>query len=133
MSESAARAVVGQNILVVEDDPQVCELLADMLRADGFKVVCVQRDEAAYSALERLPAFACMIVDVNLGAGTTGYDVARFARRLAPALPVIFVSGQSSPDSFAVNSVPGSLFLEKPFTTHDLLDRVRMLVGDNDD
>jgi DNA-binding response OmpR family regulator len=74
-----------------------------------------------------------MIVDVNLGAGTTGYDVARFARRITAALPVIFVSGQSSPDSFAANSVPGSLFLSKPFTAAELMERVRMLIGDNDD
>jgi DNA-binding response OmpR family regulator len=74
-----------------------------------------------------------MVVDVNLGAGTTGYDVARFARRIDPELAVIFVSGQTSRASFEANGVPGSLFLEKPFTVQDVLVRLRKLVGDNDD
>jgi hypothetical protein len=35
--------------------------------------------------------------------------------------------------SFEANGVPGSLFLAKPFTTDELLEQVRKLVGDNDD
>jgi DNA-binding response OmpR family regulator len=123
----------GCRILVVEDEPDVCELLSDLLRFDDFEPDCVLNDKDAYQALRESPGFACMIVDVNLGAGTTGYDVARFARRIDAGLPVIFVSGQTTPQSFAANSVAGSLFLPKPFTAAELMERVRKLVGDNDD
>ena len=133
MSETAPSLDTGRNVLVVEDEPHVCELLADLLRDAGYEPVCVQHDEPAFAALHRGVSFACMIVDVNLGVGTTGYDVARFARRLSPALPIIYVSGQTSPESFRANSVPGSLFLPKPFTAAELMDRVRILIGDNDD
>ncbi|MDB5446918.1 MAG: CheY-like receiver [Phenylobacterium sp.] len=132
MSQLSLSAESDPRVLVVEDEPHICELLSDMLRADGFLPECVQRDEEAYAALHRSGAFACMIVDVNLGTGTTGYDVARFARRIDPQLPVIFVSGQTSPASFRAHSVPGSLFLAKPFTAGELMERVRVLVGDND-
>ena len=120
-------------MLIVEDEPEVCELLSDMVSDDGFEPVCVQNDEEAYAALRERTDFACMIVDVNLGKGGTGYDVARFARRLARRLPVIYVSGQSNEDSHRANGVPGSLFVPKPFTAEELLERIRMLVGDNDD
>lgn len=73
-----------------------------------------------------------MVVDVNLRSGTTGCDVARFARQIDRALPVIYVSGQTSEASFRANGVAGSLFLPKPFTPAELMDRVRKLVGDND-
>ena len=133
MSEAALNPSRDSRVLVVEDESQICELLTDMLEVDGFRAHCVQTDRGAYDALQHDRTYACMIVDVNLGSGTTGYDVARFARQIDPALPVIFVSGQTSPSSFQANGVPGSLFLAKPFTAAELLERVRMLVGDNDD
>lgn len=133
MSEAALDPNSLQRVLVVEDEPRICELLSDMLEADGFHPHCVQSDRGAYEALQHDRNFACMIVDVNLGSGTTGYDVARFARQIDRSLPVIYVSGQTSPESFKANGVAGSLFLAKPFTSDELLEQVRKLVGDNDD
>lgn len=120
-------------VLVVEDEPAICDLLVEALEEHGFAARCVQKDQQAFEVLRSGGAFACMIVDVNLGAGTTGYDVARFARTIQPGLPVIYVSGQSSEESFRQNGVTGSLFVPKPFTADDLMERVQMLVGDNDD
>ncbi|HEY8618158.1 response regulator transcription factor [Phenylobacterium sp.] len=122
-----------RTVLVVEDEAQICALITDYVEAEGFATRCVQTDQDAYRALEHDGAYACMIIDVNLGTGTTGYDVARFARQIDGALPIIFVSGQTSPESFHKNGVPGSLFLPKPFSSDELLARLNMLVGDNDD
>lgn len=133
MSEAQRDLSAFRRVLVVEDEAPICELLADMLEADGFASHCVQTDRGAYDALQHDRNFACMIVDVNLGSGTTGYDVARFARRIDPGLPVIFVSGQTSQDSFRANGVAGSLFLAKPFSRGELLEQIHKLVGDNDD
>jgi DNA-binding response OmpR family regulator len=133
MSEAARDPNSLRRVLVVEDEPGICELLSDMLAADGFDAHCVQTDRGAYDALQHDRGFACMVVDVNLGSGTTGYDVARFARQIDRALPVIYVSGQTSPDSFQAHGVAGSLFVPKPFTAAELLEQVRKLVGDNDD
>ncbi len=133
MSELAPNPGYKARVLVVEDEPSVCALLSDVLEDDGLTPCCVQSDRQAFEALRRGEAFTCMIVDVNLGSGMTGYDVARFARQLDPQLPVIYVSGQTSEDSFRANGVSGSLFLPKPFTPHELLERVRMFAGDNDD
>lgn len=121
-------------VLIVEDEPAMCELLSDIVGDEGFDTHCVLSDRAAYAALRGVmrEECACMIVDVNLGSGTTGYDVARFARRLRPQLPVIYVSGQTTEVSFLTNGVPGSAFVPKPFTPDELMERVRMLVGDND-
>src|SRR3954468_16631586 len=116
MSELARDPSAARRVLVVEDEPHICELLSDLLQGDGLDAHCVQTDRGAYEALQHDRSFACMIVDVNLRTGTTGYDVARYARRIDPSLPVIYVSGQTSQDSFKANGVPGSLFLEKPFT-----------------
>jgi DNA-binding response OmpR family regulator len=133
MSQAYQHLDATQFVLIVEDEPEICELLSDMLAEGGFRSVCVQSDRGAYEALEHGRAFACLIVDVNLGAGTTGYDVARFARRADPEFAIIYVSGQISQASVQANGVPGGLFLAKPFTADELLDQLRKLVGDNDD
>jgi FixJ family two-component response regulator len=72
-----------------------------------------------------LPTFAAVILDVNLGSGTTGFDVARFARQVVPDLPVIYVSGDADRVSFETFGVPGSEFLEKPFAPEDMLRIIR--------
>ena len=133
MSEIAHKPQPASAILVVEDERRICELLSEVLEAEGYAVHCVQTDLRAYEALRAGRAFRCMIVDVNLGTDTTGYDVARFARSIDPALPVIYVSGQTSQASLRANGVTGSLFVPKPFTAAELMERVHMLVGDNDD
>lgn len=133
MPETAPDPTLARRMLVVEDEPAMCDLLADIVEGEGFSTRCVRTDVQAYDTIHREAAFACMIVDVNLGRGGTGYDVARYARRIEPALPVIYVSGQTNPESFRLHGVPGSLFLAKPFTPQELLEQVRRLVGDNDD
>lgn len=132
MSEAAPQPSTARRVLVVEDERALCELLSEMIEDDGFEPVCVHTDKQAYQALRRDSDFACMVVDVNLGKGTTGYDVARYARGIAPQVAVIYVSGQTSEASFRANGVAGALFLPKPFTPAELLERLRMLVGDND-
>ncbi|HEY9217935.1 MAG TPA: response regulator [Phenylobacterium sp.] len=132
MISTARSNAAGATVLIVEDEPEICALLTDTMEAEGFQTKCVPSDSEAYVAIQHNAAYACMIVDVNLGTGTTGYDVARFARQIDAALPVIYVSGQTSPESFMKNGVPGSLFVEKPFSPAELMEQVHKLVGDND-
>lgn len=132
MSEAAPHAISRSPVLVVEDEHHICALISDILESEGFAPCCVQSDREAYEELRRGERFACMLVDVNLRSGHTGYDVARFARRIDPALPVIYVSGESSQASFRANSVPGSLFVAKPFNARELMGELKKLVGDND-
>jgi len=109
-------------MLIVEDDPAVGQVIEDILRDAGVSPVRVQTDTAAYSALSIKPTFKAIIVDINLGKGTTGFDVARFARQKAPEITVVYVSGQSSKDMFRAFGVPESRFVQKPFGRDDLLD-----------
>ena len=132
MSEPAPRPSSLSRVLVVEDEREICELLSDIVAEQGLEPDCVRNDRDAYAALRARPRYACMIVDVNLGSGTTGYDVARFARAIRPQLPVIYVSGQTSEASYRANGVPGSLFVPKPFTADEILQRIHKLTGDND-
>src|SRR5436190_23216506 len=98
MAATSVKADPGRRVLVVEDDHSICELIDELLETIGLDTICVASDRAAYEMLSAAPQLTALLVDVNLGAGTTGFDVARFARQSIPDLPVIYVSGQASTD-----------------------------------
>jgi DNA-binding response OmpR family regulator len=108
-------------VLVVEDEAEVCELIQQQLGHEGYEVVCAISDDAAYDTLQReARSFSALIVDINLGKGTTGFDVARRARRLNPVVPVIYVTG-GDPLSVEQHGVEGAALVLKPFDRQDLL------------
>ena len=110
--------------LVADDHEDVCELISEGLRERGVAVECVHDDTSAYRRIAALPTLDAIILDVHLGRGTTGYDVARFARQVIPDVTVVYVSGEVDSTSFKAFGVPSSEFVEKPFTPDDIGDLV---------
>lgn len=96
----------------------------DALVPAMVELTCVTSDDAAYRTLAESRAFDVVLVDVNLGRGTTGYDVARRARAIHPDMPVIYISGQIDQKSVDNHGVAGSVYLRKPFTSEQLLEAV---------
>ena len=114
-------------VLLVEDEAEVAELIADALQDMGLNVTTALTDEAAYAALERAARdFSVLVADINLGVGTTGFDVARRARQLNDRLKVVYITGQAARlDRFGVEQ--GVMF-PKPFNATELAARVRDLL-----
>jgi len=128
MAAVAANPDTGRRVLLVEDDPAICGVISDLLNEIGLQTICVHTDRQAYDMLPTLPAFSAVLVDVNLGPGTTGFDVARFARRLNASLPVVYLSG--SPEEWATwFGVDNAAFHAKPVTDAELIDTVARLTG----
>lgn len=120
MAAIAVRSSPAPRVLVVEDEHEICDLIADMLEDERIEVQCAQSDRVAYLALGVRHGFAALLMDINLGQGPTGFDVARFARQIDSEVPVVFFSGQASEASFKAFGVPNSSFLAKPLTAGDL-------------
>jgi DNA-binding response OmpR family regulator len=118
-------------VLVVEDDRAICDLITDILAEAGITTRCAYTDREAYDTLAAPAAFDALILDINLGRGTTCYDIARAARRTAPGLPVIYVSGEADAEGVANFGVPGSLFVSKPFDPKALLAALRARLPGN--
>ena len=119
MTDDTGTAPTGVGVLVVEDETDVCAVIHGCLESEGHRVVCVNNDAAAYRELAAGP-FDALIVDINLGRGTTGFDVARQARRLHSDIAVVYVTGLS-PESVALHGVRGAVLVQKPFDREDLL------------
>jgi DNA-binding response OmpR family regulator len=133
MAATAVKPGMLRRVLIVEDDHSICELLSDILDAEGFLPVCVATDREAYSILPTVPAFTAMLVDINLGTGTTGFDVARFARQVIPSIAVIYVTGQATEESFRSFGVSESKLVLKPFTADEMLAVIHDRLPANDD
>lgn len=115
-------------VLIVEDEPLIGMSLRDCLERAGIETVWVQTDRAAYVALNgRGRGFEAAIMDVDLGHGTTGFDVARYARRRQPEIGIVFSSG-SPPDWVPAYGVPDAVVLPKPCTELALLDALSRAV-----
>lgn len=121
--------LAGARVLLVEDEPLIGMSLAEALGDAGAEVTLADTDRAAYAALdESAYTLALLIADINLREGTTGYDVSRFARRLNPGLPVIYLSG-GSPESVMTFGVPSAEFVSKPIVEEQLLEAIQRVLG----
>jgi CheY-like chemotaxis protein len=112
-------------VLVVEDEPRVRELIRLVLVRAGHQVVAVAGPRAALEALNRQPAISLLLVDVVLPE-MDGYDLVAEARKIAPRIHVVFVSG-FAPDPARHPSGDG--FLAKPFTVESLAAMVEEALG----
>lgn len=119
-------------VLIVEDNLAIGRGLKAALEEAGAWVVWAQTDQAAYTVLEAgLDVFDILLLDVDLGVGTTGFDIARFARGRRPDIGIIFSSG-SPPDWLSSFGVPNALFVPKPTTQNDLLAAIALINGDRE-
>lgn len=115
-------------VLLVEDEADVRELIEDAFGERGLDVVSAVNDADAYQRLEEdAKRFAVLVADINLGAGTTGFDVARRARRLNRDLKVIYITGHAA--HLGRFGVEGAMMFPKPFNPEELAQRVAELVG----
>ena len=106
------------NILVVDDDPEVREILAETLVEFGYGVAQAGSGEEALPLLDARPDIGMLISDIRMP-GMSGLELAAEARARNARLRVILISGYFLPQPIAVR------FLKKPFHMHELASAVR--------
>jgi DNA-binding response OmpR family regulator len=116
-------------VLVVEDDPDIRDLIVAVLTDRGFEVRAAADQRDAQRVLDREASrIALLVADVHLSSSATGFDVARRARRLNPRMEVIYVTGRGL-DAGKFGAA-GGVFLPKPFNIEDLGDMAEALTRD---
>lgn len=114
-----------ETILVAEDSDPVRKTTVDTLRAQGF-VVLEARDgiEALHLVKETPDLIDLLLTDLQMPR-MNGRELAQQAHELSPQLKVLYMSGHAN-NYFNEQSEadPVSPFLEKPFTTSQLLDTI---------
>jgi signal transduction histidine kinase/CheY-like chemotaxis protein len=116
-------------ILVVDDEPDLRALLAEMLEGLGFSVVQAPDAAAALDVLSASGRIDLLISDIGLRGSMDGRCLVDAARAMRPGLPVLFITGLSAgSDAARVVTGPRVDLLRKPFSFSALEDRVERLL-----
>jgi DNA-binding response OmpR family regulator len=114
-------------ILVVEDDPTLCEVIARTLR-DAGHAVDVAADGNKADAMLALDPYDAVVLDLNLP-GMDGLEVLSRARRRGVAAPVLVITARDTLDDRIRGLDAGSDdYLVKPFDLRELEARLRALL-----
>jgi DNA-binding response OmpR family regulator len=121
--------VASIKILVVEDDKNISRVLDETLTDGGFAVVVADTGDEAIALLNAQGAdYSALITDINMPGEFSGWDVARHAREINDALPVVYMSGASA-HHWAAQGVPNSQIMPKPFAIAQVVTAVSQLIN----
>jgi DNA-binding NtrC family response regulator len=108
-----------QNILVVDDDPEMRALLLDVLRNDGYDVAEAKDGTEAVLAL-RARRFDLILMDKNMP-GPSGLDLLPGFRRVCPDSQIIMMTAFGDVPSYIEAVEKGAVeYLFKPFRMEEL-------------
>jgi DNA-binding response OmpR family regulator/two-component sensor histidine kinase len=111
-----------ETILIVDDDPDVREIMSSVLSDLGYQVKEAGSGEVALDILRSHPP-NLMVLDFGMP-GSNGAEVATTARQINEDLRILFVSGYS--DTSAIeNAVGNAALLRKPFRPVEFAAAVR--------
>ncbi|MCU0897001.1 MAG: response regulator transcription factor [Burkholderiales bacterium] len=114
-------------ILVVEDDPTLCDVIARTLRDAGHAVDVATEGNKA-DAMLALDPYDAVVLDLNLP-GMDGLEVLSRARRRGVAAPVLVITARDTLDDRIRGLDAGSDdYLVKPFDLRELEARLRALL-----
>ncbi|GAO40978.1 putative two-component hybrid sensor and regulator [Sphingomonas changbaiensis NBRC 104936] len=119
----------GEVVLVIDDEPTIRMLIAEVLAESGYAVIEAPDGPAGLRVLESNAKIDLLITDVGLPGGMNGRQVADAARVHRPDLKVLFITG------FAENALIGRGRLErgmhvltKPFQMDVIASRIREII-----
>jgi signal transduction histidine kinase/ActR/RegA family two-component response regulator len=122
----------GEIILVVEDEPDILDLIRAMLEKSGYRVLTASTPSQALDlARNHGGSVDLMITDIILPE-MNGRDLNRHLASIFPNLKVLFMSGYTA-DVIAHHGVleEGVQFIQKPFAMKDLVLKVKEVLALN--
>jgi CheY-like chemotaxis protein len=103
-------------LMIVDDSIVIRQFLSTSLGSQGFQVETADSGLDAFKQLgSDASRFQAIITDIQLDNGPNGWDVARRARELAPAIPVVYMTATCEHEWIA-RGVVRSVIVRKPFT-----------------
>jgi DNA-binding response OmpR family regulator len=117
------------HILAVDDDPSIRALLCDYLGDNELRVTAVSDGRAMDDVLARETA-DLVVLDVRLRAGEEdGLQIARRLRERSKGIPILMLTGRAEEADRVMGLELGADdYLTKPFSSRELLARIRALL-----
>jgi DNA-binding NtrC family response regulator len=114
-------------ILVIDDDPDMCELLSEVLKGEGMDV-CTLSDSMEACRILKREEFDVVITDLKMK-GLKGLDVLAEAKKVASTTPVIIITAFGTVESAIKAMKMGAYdYITKPFQTDTILLTIQKAV-----
>ena len=127
VSTHTTSAETSPHLLVVEDEPNIRELLATSLRFAGFEVEVAGDGESAIDAVHRMEP-DLIVLDVMLP-DIDGFEVASRLRATERHQPILFLTARDSlDDKIKGLTVGGDDYVTKPFSLEEVIARIRVIL-----
>ena len=125
-----SRSVQGETVLVVDDEPTVRMLVADVLQELGYTAIEAADSVAGLKILQSDVRIDLLVSDVGLPGGMNGRQMADAARLSRPDLKVLFITGYAENAAIGNGQLePGMAVITKPFPVETLAARVREMIA----
>ena len=117
-----------KTLLAVEDSKTMRKVLGITFSSDEFEAVLAESPQQAMSQIEQIRP-DMVLLDVTLGE-VNGYDLCRQVKSRVPGTPVMILSSRQQPyDPVRGAEVQADDFIDKPFDTQQMRDKVKKLVA----
>lgn len=125
----------GQRILVVDDEPNIVDVISMALRYQGFEVESAGNGRDAIAAVDSFKPHL-MLLDIMLP-DMEGFEVAERLGAKRSRTPIIFLTARdATEDKVRGLTIGGDDYVTKPFSLEELIARVRLILrrsGENTD
>lgn len=115
-----------ERILVVEDDPEVAEILQWNLFAAGYPVTVAQDGLAALRAFDD-ESPALVTIDLNMPK-VSGFRLVELFKRYAPNVPVLVVTALAFEEAEEIAHTGADDFVSKPFDPYKVVQNIEYLL-----
>ncbi len=119
-------SLIAPEILVVDDEEDIRDLIAGILRDEGYETRIAADSDSAFAAIrQRKPQL--LVLDIWLqGSRLDGIQILDQVKREYPDLPVVMISGHGTVETAVASIKKGAYdFIEKPFKTDRLIHVVQ--------
>jgi CheY-like chemotaxis protein len=112
-----------ETVLIVDDETIVLTMADTILSEFGYKVLTANTGQKALAMLSRGDVKVDMVLTDLVMPGMSGRELMEAIHKLFPAMKILCSSGFIMPERQA-----GGLFLQKPFSSTELLSKVRQTI-----
>ncbi len=116
---------LAEKILVVDDEPSICEILCEALTLKGYKVILAKNGQEALDVI-RGNTISAVITDIRMPK-MSGPILLRRIKEISPATPVIIITGYATVnDAVDLMKQGATDYIPKPFSiakVHEIVER----------
>ncbi len=115
-------------LLIVDDEPDLCEILSFNLESEGFSSKCAYSAEDALGLIDGGEQFDLILLDVMMER-MSGIEMARLMRSRGDNTPIIFLTARNAEEDMLKGfSVGADDYITKPFSFPTVLARIKAVL-----